>query len=642
MTWKRERDGSDDEYRRQLKALQRMRSIAGGTKLDFPQICVVGDQSSGKSSLLAEITGINFPVNSGICTRAPIVVECKRDEGLPNDVYEIEFEGCYKQVPQPKDLAQEITNLQTAALASAQADGDSKISKKEIRVRVRGPTQIDIIVIDLPGIIHNGPGKDETRDLIDTYVKKDQTLILLVSEAKQDDEGCAAIGMAQQWDGEAQRTLRIFTKCDTWDSEDSKKRMIQRMGGEADGGADNLRPHAIICRIQGENQYDADKEAKTLEDMSLPGVRSGVAALKDRLPPLFAELIRTNLPALEKNIESALHKAQVKLRQVGENEKSGDAMLLECQSVLVDSLVSRMRQPISKHFSVFKEEVHGTEVRVTKEWSDAKFTEDVFECPFFQGADALQACMQDVTTWWRPIMNKYVEEIQSIARSHVKEALVHNVCGIPLPLCNAIALEWELECQKLVSKLTEIYENRLHKEIPWGTANHYLTSKFKGEEALPDALVADFLTSVRNDFGADVQAMNVNTHLTIETYLQQQLTSAKERWSLKFAQSTTHEQQQERLFCAVKAVWAVEHKTFTDYILKETNEHLIAPRNRWMSTILCSKPEIKAAAVEDPAIQKKRQDLKDTLERMKQCMCELRSMQSSGTGSKKQRLDESA
>ncbi len=80
-----------NEYVNQLAALQK-RAIAGSNELDLPQICVVGDQSSGKSSLLAELTGINFPVSSGICNRAPIVVECKLDEQLKADVYEIEME----------------------------------------------------------------------------------------------------------------------------------------------------------------------------------------------------------------------------------------------------------------------------------------------------------------------------------------------------------------------------------------------------------------------------------------------------------------------------------------------------------------------------------------------------------------------
>ena len=172
----------DDEYRVQLAALQKIRSIAGGFALDLPQICVVGDQSSGKSALLGEITCINFPVNAGICTKAPIVVECKREEG-ESDTYELmQPDGSYKAVAKAEELGHGITALQQEALLREAV----KISKHEIRVRVRGPDQVDLIVIDLPGIINQGDGEAETKQLIQKYIGTEQTLILLVSEAKQD------------------------------------------------------------------------------------------------------------------------------------------------------------------------------------------------------------------------------------------------------------------------------------------------------------------------------------------------------------------------------------------------------------------------------------------------------------------------
>ena len=66
------------DYVKSLKVLQRIREVAG-SELKLPQMCVVGDQSSGKSSVLERLTGINFPVKDGICTKAAIVVECRRD-----------------------------------------------------------------------------------------------------------------------------------------------------------------------------------------------------------------------------------------------------------------------------------------------------------------------------------------------------------------------------------------------------------------------------------------------------------------------------------------------------------------------------------------------------------------------------------
>lgn len=40
-----------------------------GYLVDIPQLVVVGDQSSGKSSVLAGLTKLPFPRDSGLCTR---------------------------------------------------------------------------------------------------------------------------------------------------------------------------------------------------------------------------------------------------------------------------------------------------------------------------------------------------------------------------------------------------------------------------------------------------------------------------------------------------------------------------------------------------------------------------------------------
>lgn len=45
---------------------------------DFAKICVMGDQSSGKSSVLEALAGIPFPRGSGLVTRCPIRLSMKR------------------------------------------------------------------------------------------------------------------------------------------------------------------------------------------------------------------------------------------------------------------------------------------------------------------------------------------------------------------------------------------------------------------------------------------------------------------------------------------------------------------------------------------------------------------------------------
>jgi len=55
--------------------------------LTFPQLVIVGDQSTGKSSLLRTLTDIPFPVAEGCCTRfATRIVSRRTAPGTPNQV----------------------------------------------------------------------------------------------------------------------------------------------------------------------------------------------------------------------------------------------------------------------------------------------------------------------------------------------------------------------------------------------------------------------------------------------------------------------------------------------------------------------------------------------------------------------------
>lgn len=50
-----------------------LRDIGLGTQLSLPKVIVLGTQSSGKSSLLEQIVGLDFlPRGSGVVTRRPL------------------------------------------------------------------------------------------------------------------------------------------------------------------------------------------------------------------------------------------------------------------------------------------------------------------------------------------------------------------------------------------------------------------------------------------------------------------------------------------------------------------------------------------------------------------------------------------
>lgn len=64
---------SQEKLNKLIATIEQVRTSCDG-QLELPQICVIGDQSAGKSSLLASISGIPFPEGTGMCTRCPIVV----------------------------------------------------------------------------------------------------------------------------------------------------------------------------------------------------------------------------------------------------------------------------------------------------------------------------------------------------------------------------------------------------------------------------------------------------------------------------------------------------------------------------------------------------------------------------------------
>ena len=49
-----------------------------GEHIDLPQLVVVGDQSSGKSSVLEGLTELPFPRDSGLCTRFATQITFRR------------------------------------------------------------------------------------------------------------------------------------------------------------------------------------------------------------------------------------------------------------------------------------------------------------------------------------------------------------------------------------------------------------------------------------------------------------------------------------------------------------------------------------------------------------------------------------
>lgn len=87
------------------------------------------------------------------------------------------------------EVTQEIYEAQqrrlndTINIADEVDVGPLKVSNDPIRVTYVAPNNVDLVVVDLPGIIHHGEGVEEVDEMIRTYIKSEMTLIVVVREA---------------------------------------------------------------------------------------------------------------------------------------------------------------------------------------------------------------------------------------------------------------------------------------------------------------------------------------------------------------------------------------------------------------------------------------------------------------------------
>lgn len=105
----------NDRIRPLLDAVDKLRNLMVMEEgIQLPTIVVVGDQSSGKSSVLESLAGISLPRGQGICTRVPLIMRLQ-NHTHPQPELSLEFNG--KLVPTDEAHISETINLATDEMA---------------------------------------------------------------------------------------------------------------------------------------------------------------------------------------------------------------------------------------------------------------------------------------------------------------------------------------------------------------------------------------------------------------------------------------------------------------------------------------------------------------------------------------------
>nr|XP_023694346.1 interferon-induced GTP-binding protein Mx3-like [Paramormyrops kingsleyae] len=178
--------------------------------LSLPAIAVIGDQSSGKSSVLEALSGVSLPRGSGIVTRCPLELKLRRLKGGVQWHAVISYKDEYIEFNDPSKVESYVAKAQNDLAGEGVG-----ICEDLITLEISSQDVCDLTLIDLPGIARvpvKGQPDDiaeQIRSLIMKFIKKRETINLVIVPCNVDIATTEALRMAQEVDPEGKRTLEF-------------------------------------------------------------------------------------------------------------------------------------------------------------------------------------------------------------------------------------------------------------------------------------------------------------------------------------------------------------------------------------------------------------------------------------------------
>ncbi|KAK3636443.1 hypothetical protein LTR56_014230 [Elasticomyces elasticus] len=323
-----------------LNAIDRLRDLHIDKDVSIPQIVVVGDQSSGKSSVLEAIAGLNFPVGINTVTSFATEVVLRRaprssidvrlrpasDRLKPASREHIEGFRPYFTVKGPEDFGRVI---RAAAVYLKAHEPQKSVWNDVLRVEISGPDQIHLTLVDLPGLVHadienrNSGDERRIRELVSSYLRKPRTIVLAVVSALYDLQLQEVIKFVRSSSAVEERTLAIITKPDRLEAgSDDEKAKIKLAKGETirtGYGWHVLRnlPHEDADRSAAhrdavESTFFAGSAWSRLTSRDL-----GVHSLREKLGQRLFGCIISELPALLDELKVELKDRQSTIERLG-------------------------------------------------------------------------------------------------------------------------------------------------------------------------------------------------------------------------------------------------------------------------------------------------------------------------------------
>uniref|UniRef100_A0A4W4GTS8 Interferon-inducible Mx protein n=1 Tax=Electrophorus electricus TaxID=8005 RepID=A0A4W4GTS8_ELEEL len=316
----------EEKVRPCIDLIDSLRSLGVEKDLALPAIAVIGDQSSGKSSVLEALSGVALPRGSGIVTRCPLELKMKRSKEEDGWHGRLSFGDHEEDLDDPADVEKKIREAQDKIAGVGVGISDDLIS-----LEVASANVPDLTLIDLPGIarvaVRGQPENigDQIKRLIRKFITKQETINLVVVPCNVDIATTEALKMAQEVDLDGERTLGILTKPDLVDK-GTEETVVDIIHNEVI----NLTKGYMIVRCRGQKEITdsislneaMDTEKAFFKDHSHFSAlydegKATIPKLAEKLTLELVHHIEKSLPRLEEQIEAKLSETQAELERYG-------------------------------------------------------------------------------------------------------------------------------------------------------------------------------------------------------------------------------------------------------------------------------------------------------------------------------------
>ncbi|PSN75174.1 hypothetical protein BS50DRAFT_34096 [Corynespora cassiicola Philippines] len=341
--------------------------------ISVPKCVVLGEQSTGKSSVIEAISGIKTPRSEGTCTRCPLFIRMtssgekwcarvylqksftfdgrRRGRKFPGwDELDKAIEISFGNADSPEKLAELIQHAQIAVLNPGQdastflpgcvspnySARQAEFSPNLVGIEISYSGLPDLSFYDLPGII--GQSEDESteylvqfvHDLVSNYIKDDQALILVTCSLSNDIHNSTAAGMARKHKA-TDRCVGVLTKPDTLAPGLRRESMIRAV---FDGKSFSLGHGYFVVKNLAQDEIDAGvshHEARVREGQFFRDTqpwsqllseyedRFGTSKLQAYLSKKLASQMLTAVPSISSAIDKRIYETEEKLSKIPES-----------------------------------------------------------------------------------------------------------------------------------------------------------------------------------------------------------------------------------------------------------------------------------------------------------------------------------